>query len=80
MQHKFQLTNEIVLFEEIRPREVIHIVDLDHKLLSLLESILYLKVLDEFGVQGILDYLGLSHFLPLVTNQVKKNKFPYFFC
>lgn len=50
MQHKLQLTNKVVLFEKIRSCKVIHIVDLDHKPLSLLKSILYLKVLDEFWV------------------------------
>lgn len=70
MQHKLQLANEVMLFKEVRSIEVVNIVHLDQKLLSLFESVLNLKVFDEFWIQRIFDHFGLSNFEPLVTNYV----------
>ena len=74
MQHEFQLANEIVFVEQVRPVEVINIVDLNQKLLSFFESIFYLEILDELGIQRILDHFRLAYLHPFIANQIIKNK------
>ncbi len=67
MQHEVELANEVMAFKEIGLVKVVHIVYLDHKPLSLLETVLHLEVLDEFWVQRVLDHLRFANLRPFVA-------------